>query len=338
MKKLFALPLFAVFALSSCNQDPDDDNPNVDSFTNGVFVVHEGNFQGGNASLSFLNKYTDEMSNGVFSSVNSIPLGDVAQSMVTIGDRGYIVVNNSGKIEVVDLEDLTSIGTITGLSSPRYICTVSNSTAYVSDLFSNVITIFNPQTLAITGTIAVNGQVEEMVKTSSGVIAAGTGANQVYKVNTLSNTLMDSVNVGVGPSNLVMDANGKVWILTNGGWGTEPAKLVCINPMNMNIEVTFSFASGEFPSSIRTNAAGDMLYWVNGGVYRMDVASMSFPSAAFINTAAYKVGIDPEDGTVYVSDAGDFNSNGNVYRYMDDSSPVDTFEVGVIPGEFCFTE
>jgi hypothetical protein len=338
MKKLFLLPIAAMFALSSCNQEPDDDNPNVDSFTNGVFVVHEGNFQSGNASLSFLNRYTDEMSNGVFTAVNSIPLGDVAQSMVTLGNKGFIVVNNSGKVEVVNLEDLSSAGTITGLSSPRYICVVSNSTAYVSDLFSGVITAFNPQTLSTTGAISVSGQVEEMVKTSSGVIAAGTGANHVYKINTLNNTLMDSVNVGIGPSNLVMDANGKVWILTNGGWGTEPSKLVCIDPTNMNIEVSFDFDSGEFPSSIRTNAEGTVLYWVNGGVYRMDVASMTFPSTAFINTAAYKVGIDPEDGTIYVSDAGDFNSNGHVYRYGSDGTPIDTFDVGVIPAEFCFTE
>jgi hypothetical protein len=70
----------------------------------------------------------------------------------------------------------------------------------------------------------------------------------------------------------------------------------------------------------------------------MDVASMTFPSTAFINAAAYKVGIDPEDGTIYVSDAGDFNSNGHVYRYGSDGTPIDSFDVGVIPAEFCFTE
>lgn len=338
MKKLFLLPLVAAFALTSCNQDNDDDNPNVDSFTNGVFVVHEGNFQAGNASLSFFNKYTDQMTNGVFTAVNSIPLGDVGQSMVTLGDKGFVVVNNSGKVEVVNLEDLSSAGTINGLSSPRYICVVSNSTAYVSDLFSGLITVFNPQTMTTTGTIAVNGHVEEMVKTSSGVIAAGTGADQVYKINSLNNTLNDSVNVGIGPSNLVTDANGRVWVLTNGGWGTENPKLVCIDPATMNIELSLSFSITDFPSSLKIDGEGNTLYWASGGVYRMEITSTSLPTTAFLNTAAYKVGYDADEDRVYVSDAGDFNSNGHVYRYESDGTPIDTFEVGVIPGEFCFTD
>ena len=81
-------------------------NCEIGSFANGTFVLHEGNFQGGNASLSFLNNFTGIMSNGVFTAVNSIPLGDVGQSMTIWDDKGYIVVNNSGKIEVVDLIEL----------------------------------------------------------------------------------------------------------------------------------------------------------------------------------------------------------------------------------------
>lgn len=338
MKKQFLLPIAALFVLSSCNTDKPDDDPNYESFTNGVFVVHEGNFQSGNASLSFFNKYTEVMSNDVFEAVNSIPLGDVAQSMVTIGDRGYVVVNNSGKIEVVNLEDLSSVGTISGLSSPRYICVVSNSTAYVSDLFSGLISIFNPQTLAVTGSIALNGQVEEMVKTAGAVIAAGTGANQVYKINTLNNSITDSVAVGVGPANLAMDVNGRVWVLTNGGWGTEAPKLVCIDPVSMNIELSLDFPSGSFPSSLKTNAAGTALYWTNGAVYKMDITSSTLPSVSFINASAYKVAADPETDLIYVSDAGDFNSNGKVYRYQASGTPIDTFNVGVIPGEFTFTD
>lgn len=338
MKKQFLLPFAALFILSSCNTDKPDDHPEYESFTNGVFVVHEGNFQSGNASLSFFNKYTNELSNDVFSAVNSIPLGDVGQSMVTNGDRGYVVVNNSGKIEVVNLEDLSSVGTVSGLSSPRYICMVSNSTAYVSDLFSGVITIFNPQTLTTTGSIAVHGEVEEMVKTTGAVIVAGTGANQVYKINTLNNTVVDSVAVGIGPTNLAVDANGKVWILTNGGWGTEEPRLVCIDPVNMNIELSLNFALSNFPASLKTNAAGTVLYWTDGPVYKMNITSTTLPTVSFINTSAYKVAADPVTDMIYVSDAGDFNSNGKVYRYQSTGVPVDTFNVGVIPGEFCFTE
>lgn len=321
-----------------CPEGFSGPNCQISSFENGVFIAHEGNFQSGNASVSFINKNNTTVANGVFAAVNGIPLGDVAQSMVVYSGMGYVVVNNSGKIEVVNLADMTSAGTITGLSSPRYIVVVDNAKAYVSDLFSGVISIFNPQTLAVSGTIAVSGQVEEMVSTTSGVIAAGTGANMVYKIDAATNTVVDSVSVGIGPANLAKDANGKVWVLTNGGWGTQEPKLARINPADMTVELTMDFTLSNYPSSLKTNAAGSSLYWADGGVFKMDITASSIPTSAFLSTAAYKVNADPDDDMIYVSDAGDFNSNGKVYRYTATGTAVDTFTVGVIPGEFTFTE
>ena len=145
-----------------------------------------------------------------------------------------------------------------------------------------------------------------MVNTSSGVIAAGTGANQVYKIDATSNTITDSVSVGIGPSNLTVDANGKVWVMTNGGWGTEEPKLARINPADMSVELTMDFTLTDFPSSLKTNAAGTSVYWANGGVFKMDITDTSIPTNAFISTAVYKVNADPADDMIYVSDAGDF--------------------------------
>ncbi len=314
-------------------------NCEISSFENGVFVLHEGNFQGGNASLSFFNKYTGLMSNGVFTAVNSIPLGDVGQSMTISDGKGYIAVNNSGKVEVVNMDDLSSAGTITGLSSPRYITFLTTSKAYISDLFSGSITIFNPQTLASTGSISVAGQVEEMVLVDTSVIAAGTSADQVYKIDASTDQITDSVYVGIGPANLRIDANGKVWVLTNGGWGTEVPKLVRVDPATMTVEATFDFPStNNYPGNLQIDGAGASLYYVDGQVFKMDISSASLPTAAFATAFAYKCGVDPVDDLVYISDAGDFNSNGSVYRYESDGTPVDTFDVGVIPAEFCFTE
>lgn len=314
-------------------------NCEVSSFNNGVFVVHEGNFQGGNASLSFYSKDTEVMSNGVFTSVNAIPLGDVAQSMEVYGGKGYIVVNNSGKIEVVDLDGLTSLGTISGLSSPRYIAFVSSSKAYVSDLFSGSVSIFNPQTLAVEGSISIAGQTEHMTVIGNDLIVAGTGADHIYKVDTSTDLLTDSVNVGVGPANLATDVNGKVWVLTNGGFGTEIPKLVRIDPSEMSVEMTLDFPSvNNYPGNLEISGDGNTLYYVDGQVFQMDISASALPTAPFASAFAYKCGIDPIENLVYVSDAGDFNSNGKVYRYQSNGTPLDTFNVGVIPAEYVFTE
>ncbi len=313
-------------------------NCEIESFENGVFVLHEGNFQAGNASLSFLNKNTGIMSNGVFEAAVGIQLGDVGQSMEVRNGRGFIVVNNSGKIEVVDLDGFSSAGTISGLASPRYIAFVSDTKAYVSDLFSGVITSFNPQTLITGTTISVAGQTEQMVVVNGDLIIAGTAANYLYKADPNTDELTDSVNVGVGPSNLAADANGKVWVLTNGGWGTEEPKLVRVDPSTMSVELTLNFPStNNYPGNLEINGDGTELYYVDGQVFKMSINDGALPTVAFASAFAYKCGVDPSDDMVYISDAGDFNSNGSVYRYQSDGTPIDTFAVGVIPAEYAFT-
>lgn len=314
-------------------------NCSVTSFDNGVFVVHEGNFGGGNASLSFLNKTTGVMSNGLFTSVNGIPLGDVGQSMEVKNGKGYIVVNNSGKIEVVNLADLSSVGTISGLISPRYITFVSGAKAYVSDLFSGVVSSFNPQTLAVSGGVGIAGQVEQMEFVGGNVIAAGSGANKVYKIDPSTDALTDSVDVGVGPSNVAVDANGKVWILTNGGFGTEVPKLVRINPTDFSIELTLDFPStNNYPGNLEISGDGNTLYYVDGQVFQMAISATALPSAPFASVFAYKCGVDPTEDIIYISDAGDFNSNGRVLRFESNGTAIDTFDVSVIPAEYAFTE
>ena len=61
--------------------------------------MNEGNFQLGNASVDVFDKTTGSISRSVFQSSNDRPLGDIAQSMLIDADTGYIVINNSGKVE-----------------------------------------------------------------------------------------------------------------------------------------------------------------------------------------------------------------------------------------------
>ena len=60
----------------------------------------------GNATLDFFSYTTSSVISNVFESINQRPVGDVLQSMSIIGDYGYLVVNNSNKIEVVTMQDM----------------------------------------------------------------------------------------------------------------------------------------------------------------------------------------------------------------------------------------
>lgn len=87
----------------------------------GLFITNEGNFQYGNATLSFYDTQTRKIDNEVFFRANDQKLGDVAQSMTMYGGLGWIVVNNSHVIFAIDPVTFKEVGRITNLTSPRYI-------------------------------------------------------------------------------------------------------------------------------------------------------------------------------------------------------------------------
>ncbi|MBK6410851.1 MAG: hypothetical protein IPF78_14360 [Flavobacteriales bacterium] len=83
----------------------------------------------------------------------------------------------------------------------------------------------------------------------------------------------------------------------------------------------------------------DTLYYLNGGAYRMAITDSSLPVAAFVPADGrnlYALGVDPVDGTIYLSDAIDYVQRGMIYRYRPDGSLLNTFHAGTIPGSFCF--
>ena len=141
MKNNYLYILLTVTLIYSCSSGPDRpvNNP---LFDDGYFVTNEGNFGSGNGSVSFISN-NGSVQNDVFYNTNMFYLGDVVQSMTIANDKGYIVVNNSGKVEVVDSADLSLKYSITDLTSPREVIKVSDSVVYISDLYSNAISVFD---------------------------------------------------------------------------------------------------------------------------------------------------------------------------------------------------
>ena len=69
----------------------------------GLFICNEGNFQYGNATLSYYDPSTKSVQNEVFYRANAMKLGDVAQSMVIRNGIGWVVVNNSHVVFAIDI-------------------------------------------------------------------------------------------------------------------------------------------------------------------------------------------------------------------------------------------
>lgn len=308
----------------------------------------------GNASLSLYNVDKRSVDNQLFYNVNNFPLGDVFQSMTIIGNRGYMVVNNSGKVVVIDIDTYKYLGTIKGLTSPRYIVPLGSSKIYISDLYSSSIAIADPESLQLTGSVNIGRSTEQLVALGEYVYTCSWSfSNKVYKIDTRTDRVVDSLEVGKQPNSIVADCNGKLWVLSDGGYvgspyGEEPASLVKLDPQSFTIEQRIDFPEISYsPSELTTSSGADTLYYISGGggpllggLYRMPVTATSLPSEPFIAQGSrlfYGVGIDPRTCEIYLSDAVDYVQQGTILRYTAQGRVVDQFKVDIIPSAFCFT-
>lgn len=334
------LPFVALVALSitGCKKDPPVEPVDTSYYGNGVFVLCEGTFQQGNARLDFYNTNTDSLKTNIFQTVNGVPLGDVLQSMTIDNGRAYLVVNNSGKIEVVDPEDMTSKGTVSGLGSPRYVCFTGTNKAYVSQLFSGSVNIVNTSSLSVTGSISIPGWTEEMLNDNGKVWITNGNKNYTYIVQ--NDAVVDSVNVGYGSSSIRKDNNGKIWILTGGNYppNTVNSKISRVNPTTNAVEWSYDFNSYG-ASKLRANGDKSVLYFLYGGkVYRKNAGDNSNPTE-FISIAGksfYGINVNPANGDIWLGDAGDFTSAGTVYVYNASGTQIKSFTTGIAPTDFAF--
>ena len=317
----------------------------------GLFVINEGNFQYGNASLSYYNPATKTVENEVFYRANAMKLGDVAQSMTLYGDTGWIVVNNSHVIFAIDPTTFKEKGRIENLTSPRYIHFLSDEKAYVTQLWDNRIFIVNPKRYEITGYIECpamtmeSGSTEQMVQWGKYVfVNCWSYQNRILKIDTSTDKVVAELEVGIQPTSLVGDCYGKLWSITDGGYedspyGFEAPSLYRIDAETFTIEKQFRFAKGDAPSEVQLNGRGDKLYWINNDVWAMDVTADRIPVKPFIpysDTLYYGLTIDPRSGEVYVADAIDYVQAGKIYRYSEQGERLDEFYAGITPGAFCW--
>lgn len=320
----------------------------------GVFIVNEGNYLYGNSSLCYYDIDKQEITNDIFTQANGIPLGDVAYSMSIYDGRGYIVVNNSGCIQVVDASTLIHIGKIEGLPSPRFMLPINDNIALVSDLYARGISIVNLKNLSVIGKISTGNtnlpfyqhSTENLIRVGNKVFTNCWSFDSKILVISIENfSVIDSIDVGVQPLSMQKDKFEKLWVINDGGYpgnpfGHEKPSLMRINSQTHIVEQSFYFPTfNTTVGQLGISPQGDFIYFIANDIFKMSVLATELPSEPFVykkNRNLRALAIDPHTGELYISDAVDFMSEGRVFRYSVSGLPIDSINVGIIPGGFCF--
>ena len=330
MNKLFITLLLLV----GCSSNPIVED--TEQTTQWVFVANEGNFGASNGSISMINN-NDEV-------YHIEEVGDVVQSLEVYKDKLIVVVNNSHVIKVYDITEdglsLPGIEISTDNSSPRELVVVDNK-VYFTNWNTKDVKVLNLFNYNIEASILVDGLPESIVSDGSylwvGIMMNEdySSASSVVKVDINTNSIVETYEVGLGPTSLVMENNDvyvartfydENWVsfhgsskitsseitMKNYGVGTACGGSVMkynnevyrsydggIAPLEYNLDIRTSSRIGSYDQSqvYSTEVIGDYIYFgITDYTTMNEVRVIDFSGN---EVATYDVGILPGDFIVW---------------------------------------
>ena len=350
MKNLFstyfqpALALaFSGLLLASCESKNNDAAPTPTGTGSNVYITNEGALNKSTASVTYFNKNTKALTADIFQTTNNRALGDVAQSMTIYNNTGYVVVNNSNKVEVVALPGFKSVATIGSLEQPRYMATTANGQGYITEWLSATtgrVSVIDLSTNALLGTLPTGRNPEKPLYFNNVVYVPNSDENTITVIDPTQGKVTATLTVSDGPGSLVADNDGYIWVLCSGitRYGgapnypvlsSTPGALVRFSPRTPTQLTTYAFAAGTSPGNLRLSPTGTQLYYSLGGAeYRMETSATSLPATPFIRRSFYGFDIDPKDNVLYGSIAS-FTGASKTIRYNSNGTAIDSFATGI---------
>lgn len=350
---------FLSLCLITCKNQPENTiSPIIDNFNNGFFILNEGTYGFGNASVSFFDKTISQTKNDIFKTQNNSKLlGDQAQDMVVFDNKAYIIVQNSQKVEVVDVFNFKQLATIKSelLKSPRYFVAASKSVAYISDWEADGVCKIN----------LISNKVEKIIKTgkdpeqmqiidnklyvcNSGYSFAGNEDKTISIIDLNTENVIKNCEIGLQPMDIISDKSQNIIVACRGkkvynnigeidSKLSQESSLWKLNTQTFETNVIHFFAQKEFwVDNLTLSNDKNWLYYAFGGnIYAKNLAQNTDTKLLSKNT--YAMQIDLENGNLILAINQGFTSAGKILRYDIIGNKIikiiDSSTVGVLPNK-----
>lgn len=381
MKKAFLLLLCGTFAFCACQKDRV---PSKDSTLDGktvdvsfistsaqkLFVLNEGGMGSNNATLDFLRFSDGKYITGAFKKMNpeiATGLGDVGNDIAIHGEEAWIVVNNSGIVEVISAYEETEIAAIK-VPTPRNIA-FDNTYAYVTSWAGAYVTYgadysvadsknpkgqvyrINLNTKKVEGSVEVGYQPEGIACYNGKLYVANSGGiasqlpptysydNTVSVIDAASFKVEKTVEVQVNLKNVYSDGTGNIYVTTLGNYwdihsGLYMLKAAAPEQVNWVADyVSVSALCGDTVYCIGTDSEYD---WSGAphtySAWSVTGGTKKALSLTLTETTPYGLAVLDAD-TFLLGDAGDYFNPGTVSCYYKGTKRWDV-TAGVCPGHF----
>ena len=347
MKTLRLAFVVQLIALSwGCVKDPSSVQPVIPiPSAKGVYVLNEGLFGQGNSTLSYYDLESFRVFNDVFAAVNSRNLGDVGNQIVIRGEDAYIVVNNSDRIEIIDVRSNRNTGTINvgAGKSPRQLAFANDTLGLVTNLYDNSVVLLQLKTRTLLGRIPVGDNPEGIAVVAGRAFVANSGFGSGRTVSVIDLTslqVVKTLQVGDNPAGVYVTPYGRIYVVCAGSYGNfndpnddTPARIMVIDPV---AEKTIdSITIGGHSTVMAFSAEGlgyipttDSVVTVDTRVHRV--------VGTFVRGNYYGVGVEGVSGDVYLSDVKNYLQPGSISVFAPNGQVRTHFEVGLVPGSIAF--
>ncbi|MFA6234265.1 MAG: DUF5074 domain-containing protein [Bacteroidota bacterium] len=346
MNRLLLAALGLLLAFTACD-DNSTDPPLTPQAPRGLYILNEGNFQRGNATLSFYIPDSLVVYNDLFQTENGRPLGDVGNSITVHNGLAYLVINNSHKIEVINAATYKSVRTITSPAgaSPRQIAFAANGYGFISNLLDNSVSVYNPSTGALEGKIAVGANPDGIAAAGNIVVAANSGfgsGNTVSLIDADTRLVVKSVSVGDYPSSVLALSEYAAAVICSGDYGDfndpnddTPGMLYIVDLQTRR--VADSLVLGGHPQRLVRDTDGYLYTIQASGVTRIHLASKTIMQN-FIPGYFYNIFVDTADRRIYLTNPIDYVQPGKLEIYLMNGTKDRALDVGIIPNAMAMSK
>jgi len=321
----------------------------------GVFILNQGLFQNNNSTLDYYDYRTKTLRKDIFGAANSgKKLGDTGNDIEIYGSKIYIVMHGSNTVEVADARTVKSLATISLTNGgkprlPRAIVFDKNH-AFVS-CFDGTVQVIDTATLQVSGFIPVGRNPERMAISAGRLFVANSGGlsypsnydTTVSVIDLQGLRELKKITVPKNPGEVYADKYGKVYVISHGDYEKVLPSTTLIDPL--------TYMTAGYSKSPRAMCfSGDSAYiFANDPVsgkrvyLLLNVKTQAVISTNFIHdmsdtliTTPFSLATDPTTKNIFIGDARDFTSNGQVIIYDRKGNKQDAFTVGLNPGFFAF--
>ncbi|MDP9041908.1 MAG: YncE family protein, partial [Bacteroidota bacterium] len=326
--KLSCLAVVLVFFFFSCKKNNPAPPVVIPKVSTGLFILNQGLYGANNTTLTYYDFGTQKATTDYFKNVNGFGLGDTGSDLISYGGKMYIVINNSGYVAVANSVTAKFIDSIdfknAGVNRGPENVVGAEGKVFVSST-DGTVAVIDTTTLKIIRYIQVGSNPAQMVVAGDNLYVSNTGGFSASYDSTVSviplSSLAESgkITVGKNPGSITTDNTGNIYVVCTGDYHANKPSLVKFDINTYTVVKTADSVFGTiryYNNSLLTT--GGYLGAANVGYLNTNDFSAIRPSFITDGTMLqnpYGLDIDDRTGDVYVGDAKDYVSSGELFCF-----------------------